>query len=29
MTITLIADGNDEKEALDGLAELIDTGFGE
>ena len=26
MTITLIADG---KEALDGLAELIDTGFGE
>ncbi|MBQ8509163.1 MAG: HPr family phosphocarrier protein [Clostridia bacterium] len=29
MTITLIADGNDEKDALDGLAELIDTGFGE
>ncbi len=27
MTITLIADGNDEAEALDGLAELIDTGF--
>ncbi len=27
MTITLIADGNDENEALDGLAELIDTGF--
>ena len=29
MTITLIADGADEKEALDGLSELIDTGFGE
>lgn len=29
MTITLIADGADEKEALDGLCELIDTGFGE
>ena len=29
MTITLIADGNDEKEALDGLSELVDTGFGE
>ena len=29
MTITLIADGNDENEALNGLAELIDTNFGE
>ena len=29
MTITLIADGTDENEALDGLAELVDTGFGE
>ncbi len=29
MTITLIADGSDEKDALEGLAELIDTGFGE
>ena len=29
MTVTLIADGSDEKEALDGLCELIDTGFGE
>ena len=29
MTITLIADGNDETEALNGLAELIDTNFGE
>ena len=26
-TITLIADGSDEQDALDGLAELIDTGF--
>ena len=26
-TITLIADGSDEQEALDGLAALIDTGF--
>ena len=29
MTVTLIADGCDEKEAIDGLAELIDTNFGE
>lgn len=29
MTITLIADGVDEQEALDGLAALIDTGFNE
>ena len=29
MTVTLIADGNDENEALDGLCELIDTAFGE
>lgn len=29
MTITLIADGSDEQEALDGLAALIDTGFNE
>lgn len=28
-TITLIADGSDETEALDGLEELIKTGFGE
>ncbi len=29
MTVTLIADGNDENAALDGLCELIDTAFGE
>ncbi len=29
MTVTLIADGNDENDALDGLCELIDTAFGE
>ena len=29
MTITLLADGADEAEALDGLAALIDTGFAE
>ena len=29
MTVTLIADGSDETEAIDGLAELIDTNFGE
>ena len=29
MTITLIADGADENEALDALAELIDSGFNE
>jgi len=28
-TITLIADGSDEEDALNGLAELIDTGFNE
>ncbi len=27
MSVTLIADGTDEAEALDGLAELIATGF--
>ncbi len=29
MTITLRAEGPDEKEAVDGLAALIDTGFNE
>lgn len=29
MTITLIADGVDEQEALDGLAALINSGFSE
>ncbi len=29
MSINLIADGLDENEALDGLAELINTGFAE
>ncbi len=29
MTIKLIADGSDEDEALDGLAALIDSGFGD
>ncbi len=29
MTITIMADGADENEAVDGLAELIETGFGE
>jgi len=29
MTITLIADGADEAEALEGLVELINTGFSE
>ena len=29
MTITLIADGQDEKQALEGLATLINTGFAE
>ena len=29
MTVTLIADGSDEKEPLDGLEELINTGFAE
>lgn len=27
MTITLVADGEDENEAIDGLVELIETGF--
>ena len=27
MTITLVADGHDEELALEGLAELINTGF--
>lgn len=27
MTVTLIADGPDEEQALDGLSALIDTGF--
>ena len=29
MTITLIADGQDEVNAIDGLVELIETGFAE
>ena len=29
MTITLIADGPDESEALEALASLINTGFGD
>ena len=29
MTITLIADGQDEKQALEGLVTLINTGFAE
>jgi len=29
MTITLIADGSDEEDALDGLTTLINTGFSE
>ena len=29
MTITLIADGPDETEAVEGLADLVDTGFNE
>ncbi len=29
MTVTLIADGSDEAEALAGLDELIQSGFGE
>ncbi|MBQ7661290.1 MAG: HPr family phosphocarrier protein [Clostridia bacterium] len=29
MTITLVADGADEKEALDDLEELVETGFNE
>ena len=27
MTITLLADGDDEQAAIDGLVELIETGF--
>lgn len=29
MTVTIYADGNDENEAVEGLAALIDTGFSE
>ena len=29
MTVTLIADGQDENAAISGLAELIDSGFSE
>ena len=29
MTITLIADGNDEAAAIEGLAALVDSGFAE
>ncbi len=29
MTITLIADGQDEADAIDGLADLVDSGFAE
>lgn len=29
MTITVIAEGPDENEAVDGLIELVNTGFGE
>ena len=29
MTITVIADGPDENEAVDGLIELVNTGFGD
>lgn len=29
MTITLLADGSDEVEALNGLAEMIESGFAE
>ena len=29
MTVTLIADGQDEETAINGLSELIDTGFAE
>ena len=29
MTVTLIADGYDEDEAIEGLSELIDSGLGE
>ncbi|MCQ2353545.1 MAG: HPr family phosphocarrier protein [Clostridia bacterium] len=29
MTITLVADGDDEEEALDGLEKMINSGFAE
>ena len=29
MTVTLIADGQDEGQAIDGLVELVQTGFAE
>ncbi len=29
MTVNIIADGQDESDAVDGLTELIDTGFAE
>ena len=29
MTITVMADGPDENEAVDGLIDLVNTGFGE
>ena len=29
MTVTLIADGQDENQAVEGLAELVQTGFAE
>jgi len=29
MTITVMADGPDENEAVDGLIELVNTGFGD
>ena len=29
MNITIIADGNDEAEAVDGLTELVNSGLGE
>ena len=29
MTITLIADGQDEEKAINGLVELVETGFAE
>ncbi len=29
MTITLIADGNDEADAITGLVDLVDSGFAE
>ncbi len=29
MTVTLIADGQDESQAIDGLVELVQTGFAE